>query len=270
MMQRSGVIVSAKPAPWFCRVPAAERSSFNITPPRLGNIVWHDSPRALALTWLPQFPISPRNLPRCRSIPRVPGPYHAQRQNKRNRARRGLGHETHFPAEQARAHPPPRFPRPDGHQERPQDPEPASRCRSQEALRLGRGRATAMPECNAAVRRLTKRRQFLRAARGNRAGRPAFQLQVVEAGDDEPGLGLTVTKRVGNAPERNRIRRRLREAARACEAAFRPQHDYVLVGRRDALSVPFDKLVGELASAVSKVHAQSKPAGLTARLPDER
>ena len=105
------------------------------------------------------------------------------------------------------------------------------------------------------LRRLVKRSEFLKAARGNRAGRSAFLLQAIGSEQPEPGIGFTVTKKSGNAPERNRIRRRLRAAARACETRFQPQNDYVLVGRRDALSIPFDKLVGELSSAITKIHA---------------
>jgi ribonuclease P protein component len=113
----------------------------------------------------------------------------------------------------------------------------------------------------ATVRRLTKRSQFLRAARGNRAGRSAFLLQAIACEDEEPGIGFTVTKRLGNAPERNRVKRRLREAVRACQSGFQPRHDYVLVGRREALGIPFDKLVSELGSAIIKIHA-GKPAPL--------
>src|SRR5262245_7890215 len=107
----------------------------------------------------------------------------------------------------------------------------------------------------ASVRRLTKRSQFLRAARGNRAGRSAFLLQAIASEDEGPGIGFTVTKKLGNAPERNRIKRRLRAAVRACESGFRPRHDYVLVGRREALGMPFEKLVSDLGSAISKIHA---------------
>lgn len=112
-----------------------------------------------------------------------------------------------------------------------------------------------MPGPSHTVRRLLKRSQFLRAARGNRAGRSAFLLQAIAVEETEPGVGFTVTKKAGNSPERNRIKRRLRAAVRACEAGFQPSHDYVLVGRREALSVPFSKLVTELSSAVTKVHA---------------
>jgi ribonuclease P protein component len=119
---------------------------------------------------------------------------------------------------------------------------------------------TAAPQRHGSLRRLRKRAQFLNAAKGRRAGRTAFSLQVQSADDAEPGLGLTVTKKVGNAPQRNRIKRRLRAAARACEARFQPQHDYVLVGRREALTEPFAKVVADLSSAIAKVHATSRDA----------
>ena len=86
------------------------------------------------------------------------------------------------------------------------------------------------------LRRLTKRSEFLRAARGNRAGRLAFALQATESHGAGPGVGFTVTKKTGNAPERNRIKRRLREAVKVRADDFLSGHDYVLVGRREALS----------------------------------
>jgi len=114
---------------------------------------------------------------------------------------------------------------------------------------------TAEPD-KATLRRLTKRAQFLNAARGARAGRTGFTLQSIGVETSPPGVGLTVTKKAGNSPERNRIKRRLRAALRACADQLRPQHDYVVVGRRDALSLPFSKVVSDLSSAIAKVHAR--------------
>jgi ribonuclease P protein component len=111
------------------------------------------------------------------------------------------------------------------------------------------------------LRRLTRRAQYLNAARGQRAGRTAFSLQAVPVEAGEPGVGLTVTKKTGNAPERNRIKRRLRAALRACADEFRAQHDYVLVGRRDALTLPFSKVVSDLSSAIAKVHGMPRDTG---------
>jgi ribonuclease P protein component len=104
------------------------------------------------------------------------------------------------------------------------------------------------------LRRLTKRSEFVRAARGNRAGRPSFALQAIASSGERPGVGFTVTKKAGNAPERNRIKRRLRAAAGACESLFKPQHDYVIVGRREALAAPFADLVLDLDKLIRRVH----------------
>ncbi len=104
------------------------------------------------------------------------------------------------------------------------------------------------------LRRLKRRTQFLKAARGNRAGRSAFGLQVATAPHADAGIGFTVTKKIGNSPERNRIKRRLRAAATACADDFRPGHDYVLLARREALSLPFARLVADLGGLISRLH----------------
>ena len=123
---------------------------------------------------------------------------------------------------------------------------------------------TAEPRQTGTLRRLRKRAQFLNVAKGSRAGRSGFSLQSIAVADETPGLGFTVTKKSANSPERNRIKRRLRAVARACAPGFQPQHDYVLVGRREALSLPFGKVVADLASAIHNVHAQRRdPAGPT-------
>ena len=113
---------------------------------------------------------------------------------------------------------------------------------------------TADAQKVATLRRLRRRSQFLRAARGNRAGRSAFGLQVIAAEDELPGVGFTVTKKVGNSPERNRMKRRLRAAAAACAGDFLPGHDYVLLARREALSRPFAKMIKDLNGLIAKVH----------------
>ncbi|WP_342769887.1 ribonuclease P protein component [Pelagibacterium lacus] len=114
-----------------------------------------------------------------------------------------------------------------------------------------------MPEAPALpMRRLKKRAQFLRAARGTRVARRGFVLQAVAVADPAPGVGYTVTKKVGNAPQRNRIKRRLREAVRACAGGFSGNHDYVLIGRRESLEQPFEALTGDLAKALGRIHGQ--------------
>jgi len=104
------------------------------------------------------------------------------------------------------------------------------------------------------MQRLKKRRDFLAAAKGRKAPRRAFVLESRARGDEEPPrLGLTVSKRVAkSAVERNRIRRRLREAARLIpDEAATAGHDYVIVGRRAALTEPFADLKSALAEALA-------------------
>ncbi len=73
-----------------------------------------------------------------------------------------------------------------------------------------------------------------------------------------PGIGLTVTRKVGNAPERNRIKRRLRAAVTACAHEFHPRHDYVIIGRRAALHEPFAGLVHSVETLLARVHDTPK------------
>jgi ribonuclease P protein component len=102
------------------------------------------------------------------------------------------------------------------------------------------------------IGRLKKRRDFLAAAQGSKAARRAFVLEARERRDDgPPRFGFTVTKRVARkAVERNRIRRRLREAVRLDAEDARPGHDYVLVGRRKALTEPLTDLKAALGQAL--------------------
>jgi ribonuclease P protein component len=110
--------------------------------------------------------------------------------------------------------------------------------------------------------RLRQRADFLAVADGARVNTTAFTLQGRRRDDLGPiRVGFTVTKQNGDAPERNRIRRRLREAVRLTgEMAMRPHHDYVLVGRRAALTCDFKVMLNDLGSALQRLDRQaSKP-----------
>jgi len=117
------------------------------------------------------------------------------------------------------------------------------------------------------MERLKQRADFVAAASGNRASAGAFVLQARARHDtNPPRFGFTVAKKVGNAPERNRIRRRLKEMVRLTAVnQARAGQDYVLIGRRAALAAPFGQLVAELERALKRVHAarspRSAPAG---------
>ena len=104
--------------------------------------------------------------------------------------------------------------------------------------------------CSIPPARLKIRRDFVRASSGGRVHSRSLSLQVYGRKADDaatgPRIGLTVTKKVGNAVERNRVKRRFREALRLPDLKTLPDHDYVIVARRDALSAPFSKLVSEV------------------------
>lgn len=111
---------------------------------------------------------------------------------------------------------------------------------------------------SASLPRLKRRAEFLRVAGGRRSSQPGLVLQVrpqpPEAASG-PRVGFTVTKKVGCAVERNRVKRRLRAAVHELRAQARDGHDYVVVGRRDALGRPFAALVGDLDRAMRKLGA---------------
>jgi ribonuclease P protein component len=102
-----------------------------------------------------------------------------------------------------------------------------------------------------------KRRTDFRAITeaGVRAPAKAFVLQALRR--EEQGsirVGFTVSRQVGNAVERNRVRRRLREMVRLkSKEAFTSGYDYVLIGRRTALTCPFGDMTEELDGALRRV-----------------
>ena len=101
--------------------------------------------------------------------------------------------------------------------------------------------------------RLRRRNEFRAVGRGRRVSRPGFLLQALRSTDDArpPRFGYTVTRKIGNAVVRNRIRRRLKEAVRlSASPVASPGTDYVLIGRRAALSLPFDRLIDDLRSGI--------------------
>lgn len=104
--------------------------------------------------------------------------------------------------------------------------------------------------------RLLRRQDFLAAARGLSRSKTGCVVQMCARPDAGPArVGFTVTKKLGNAVARNRIRRRLKEAVRTGLAGcFRPGHDYVLIGRLGTGSREFSALITDISSALDQLH----------------
>jgi ribonuclease P protein component len=85
---------------------------------------------------------------------------------------------------------------------------------------------------------------------------PGFVLLVRDRSDGDPAmrLGITVTKKIGGAVVRNRMKRRFRALAREfLPAAGVPGADHVLIGRAGGVERPYEKLSAELGKALAKL-----------------
>lgn len=115
------------------------------------------------------------------------------------------------------------------------------------------------------IARLPARRDFLRVqAAGRKQVTPGFILQLAplpegldSAGMDAqrtPRVGFTTSKKVGNAVERNRARRRLRALAREVLAPMAvPGFDFVLIGREATLGRDYATMARDLKNAVRRL-----------------
>lgn len=119
------------------------------------------------------------------------------------------------------------------------------------------------------IRRLTRRPQFLAAAKGRSEARGAVVVQRLDREDGDPavGVGFTATRKIGGAVVRNRAKRRLREAARALLPLLAsPGSDYVLVARMGTADRDWTRLLDDVSSALTRL-ATPRPTPAPDRAP---
>lgn len=112
---------------------------------------------------------------------------------------------------------------------------------------------------------LRKRAQFTAAARARRQAVTGMVVQARDRRDGRPevGIGITCSRKVGNAVTRNRAKRRLRALAQeVLPDEGRSGWDYVLIGRPGVtVERPFDALRDDLRTALARLHAPRRAAG---------
>lgn len=103
---------------------------------------------------------------------------------------------------------------------------------------------------------MRKRADFLAANRGLRVARPGFVLLANPNGGLGKRYGVTVTKKIGNAVVRNRMKRRFRELLRAAlPGRGLADHDHVLIGREGGIERDFATMREELGAALARAAA---------------
>jgi ribonuclease P protein component len=124
---------------------------------------------------------------------------------------------------------------------------------------------------------LQRRSEFLRVRNGLRWSTATFVLEAksregwvspTPLPSDLARFGFTVTKKLGSAVQRNRIKRRLRAALQVTVPKLaKPGYDYVIIARQDAETCPFDGLVANFVTAFEKAHSKGPQASVRNRTP---
>jgi ribonuclease P protein component len=111
------------------------------------------------------------------------------------------------------------------------------------------------------ITRIQKRTDFVACARAPHCARGAVLVQARAREENPPEnsivrAGFTATKRIGGAVERNRAKRRLREAARLILPDLaRPGFDYVFIARGGVTTRPWPRLLDDMKSALLRLAA---------------
>jgi ribonuclease P protein component len=168
-----------------------------------------------------------------------------------------VSHETHLPAEKAQTRADPWFPGPDGDPRWSGDPEAAAGEGTQAADGVMDGRPGRRPQRS----RLSRSADFDRVFRSGRshAGRELVLYVFPRADGGSSRLGLSVSRKVGGAVERNRVKRLLREAF-AIESERLPEgSDAVIVARPSAKALAERDGLDGIRRALAQLIAEVQP-----------
>ena len=109
------------------------------------------------------------------------------------------------------------------------------------------------------IDRLRKRNEYRQVQLTGRRIHTRHFLIVVKPNTSNTGrLGITVTKRVGSAVKRNRIKRVVREVFRRNRALFPRSHDVVFIAKRDLVSISYQGLLDELDRVAHRLRGAAK------------
>ena len=113
------------------------------------------------------------------------------------------------------------------------------------------------------IKSLKKRKEFLKVAKGYKRRTKGFMIQGMlretDKLDSTIRIGVTCSKKLGNAVTRNRAKRRLRHLAqKTLPHCGEPGWDYVLIGFKDTtVSLNFDQMNKDLEWALNKMHRRN-------------
>ena len=167
--------------------------------------------------------------------------------------------ETHISTKRVGTQKTPWVSREEGHRWRPACSRESSRPGPQTTLSVVMGLT---------LQHLRQRREFVNVAKkGRKYAAPGLVLQALNRLDDKCSndvlaassavrIGFTVTRKVGNAVVRNRVKRRLRAAASQIPPIhFKGNFDLVLIGRAETKKRSFEELKQDLLKALNHVEA---------------